>query len=206
MLGIAGIASSSAQVYSVNAVGYVNVAIPPGFSMIANPLDAANNALPSIFQNPPDGLTVYKFNPTTGFAQSTFDQLIGEWSDPAMTLAPGEGAFVRNVGTTRYTNTFVGEVKTGTLTTSLSRGFSIASSQVPQSGDLKTVLGFPDFDGATIYRFSNAVNNYLPTATFDTLVGGWDPAAPVPGVGEAFWVFIPGTGAAVNWTREFSIN
>ena len=37
-LSAAGIATSMAQVYSANAVGYVNKLIPTGFSMIANPV------------------------------------------------------------------------------------------------------------------------------------------------------------------------
>ena len=34
-----------AQVYSLNAVGYINVTIPPGFSIVANQLNTTNNNL-----------------------------------------------------------------------------------------------------------------------------------------------------------------
>ena len=36
-VGALGIAGASAQVYSVNAVGYVNKSLPKGFSIVANP-------------------------------------------------------------------------------------------------------------------------------------------------------------------------
>src|SRR6266545_7604189 len=50
-LSAAGIATSMAQVYSVNAVGYVNVTIPGGnkFALFSNPLIAATNTLNSLF-------------------------------------------------------------------------------------------------------------------------------------------------------------
>ena len=39
-VGAIGLATSMAQVYSVNIVGYVNTTIPTGFSIICNPLNA----------------------------------------------------------------------------------------------------------------------------------------------------------------------
>jgi hypothetical protein len=205
VLGIAGIASTSAQVYSVNAVGYINVRIPNGFSMVANQLIAADNKVPALFPAAPDGLTVYKWNPAAAtFDSSSYLALLSLWSNPDLSLAPGEGAFVLNPGTA-YTNTFVGEVPTGTLTTSLARGFNIASSQVPQSGQVDTVLGLTAMDGLTIYQYDNSVANYV-SSSYLALLSIWAPAPPTPAVGEAFWVLVPGTGAAVNWTREFSIN
>ena len=38
-LSAAGIASSMAQVYSVNAVGYVNTPLVTGFNLISNPAE-----------------------------------------------------------------------------------------------------------------------------------------------------------------------
>jgi hypothetical protein len=40
-LAVAGLSSASAQVYSVNAVGYINLSLPKGFSMICNQLKAS---------------------------------------------------------------------------------------------------------------------------------------------------------------------
>ena len=63
----ASAASSLAQtVYSVNAVGFVNVECPSGFSLIANPLVAADNRVVALFPNATSGTVIFKFNPATG--------------------------------------------------------------------------------------------------------------------------------------------
>jgi hypothetical protein len=202
-LGLAGAATTMAQVYSVNAVGYVNVTMKGGFNMVANPLDAGagNNTVSKLFPaNSPAGLTVYKFG-ATGFDINTYDPDLGGWTDPNATLTPGEGAFVLVPGTGTFTVTFVGEVMQGHLVTDLPQGFSIRSSKVPQSGPLAGTLGFPIAAGDTIYRY-DASSGYSIYA-FDPDLGGWAPEEPSPAVGEAFWV------AALNakqWVRDFNVN
>jgi hypothetical protein len=199
-LAVTTIATATAQVYSVNAVGYVNLEIPPGFSMIANPLDAGagNNTVANLLPGVPEGTALYKFDSGTG--QYTINDFIfGEWSVPTMSMAPGEGAFIRNPGAEAFTVTFVGEVMQGTLTTPIPAGFSILSSKVPQSAQLDTVLGFPAAEGDFVYRFSNALNQY---SIHSFIFGEWD-VAPVPAVGESF--FVNKAGAA-TWTRDFSVN
>lgn len=198
-LGAFGAASAMAQVYSVNAVGYINVSVPAGFSMIANQLNASpDNTLATLMPSPPDGTTVYKYTGTT-YKIYTYLQLLGGWDDGTGTLNPGEGAFILNPGTAPFTVTFVGEVPQGTLTTHLPAGFAIVSSQVPQSGQLDTVLGYPPADGDTIYFFRNGTYSI---STYLQLLGGWD-TAPSPNVGEAFWSL---KAAAADWTRTFSVN
>jgi len=197
-LAAAGLTSSMAQqVFSVNAVGFVNVVVPPGFSMIANPLNAATNTIPALFAGVPDGTTIYKFDGTS-YSVNALD--LGEWGNPAQTLVPGEGAFIRNAGTAPFTVTFVGEVMQGPLSNPIPAGFSIRSSQVPQTGALDTVLGFPAVDGDTIYQFNNAQNSYAIHALD---LGEWGGGVPTPAVGESFFVK---KAAAVNWTRNFSVN
>lgn len=202
VLGIAGAVTASAQVYSVNAVGYVNVAMPKGFSMIANPLKAADNTIAKLIPTAPAGTTIYKFNAATGsYATATFDDLDNAWvPNPNLTLVPGEGAFINAAAA--FNNTFVGEVAQGSLTNSMPAGFSIQSSQVPQEGRVDTVLRFPGISGAQIFQFDNAAGGYK-SATFDDLDNAWLPAVPTPKVGEAFWVKL---GAAANWVRDFNIN
>jgi hypothetical protein len=197
-LAVAGTLSSVAQVYSVNAVGYVNVTVPRGFSMIANPLNASTNTIPALFASAPDGTIIYKFNSATGTYTSNLKDF-GEWSIPNDSLLPGDGAFILNSGTQPFTVTFVGEVMQGNLTNAIPNGFSIKSSMVPQSGQLDTVLGFPAVDGDTIYRFNNSTGTYT-SSLLD--FGEWS-TPPVPAVGESFFVFKNG---AANWTRQFSVN
>ena len=104
VLALAGIVSSSAQVYSVNAVGYVNKSIPKGFSMVANPLVASSNTIKDLFNAAPDGTTIYKFN---GVSYTSNGKDFGEWANPSETLLPGEGAFVS--APSAFTVTFVGK-------------------------------------------------------------------------------------------------
>jgi len=189
-----GVVTSSAQVYSVNAVGYVNLQIPKGFSMIANPLKAASNTVGGLLTAAPDVTTIFKF--TNGkFSINTKD--FGDFATPAETLNPGEGAFIS--APAAFTVTFVGEVPQGALTQPVPKGFSIQASQVPQSGQLDTVLKFPAADGDAVYRFSNSTGKYA-TSTYD--FGAWD-VPPVPAVGESFFV---NKVAAVDWKRDFSVN
>jgi len=197
-LGAVGLSTSMAQqVFSVNAVGFVNVDVPKGLSMIANPLVAPTNTIAALFSSAADGTTIYKYNGTQ-FSINTFD--LGEWGNPNDTLVPGEGAFIRNTSPAAFQVTFVGEVKQGALTHPVPQGLSIQSSEVPQSAKVATDLGFPADDGDTIYQYDNAAGAYV-IHIWD--LGEWSNGEPVPKVGEAFFVRKVDNKA---WTRTFSVN
>jgi len=207
-LTAAGIATAKAQVYSVNAVGYVNTPLIKGYNLISNPLDnkAANgNQIKSLFASLPGGSQVFRFT-GTGFQLAEINPITGEVEGPAATavVEPGDGVFVfiPNDAPANVTVTFVGEVKTGSLSTPIPAGYSIKSSQVPQAGAATGVLGFPAADNDQIFRFNESTQKY-ETFGFTTLLG-WDPSDPTIEVGEAF--FVNNLGAAKNWTRTFNIN
>jgi hypothetical protein len=199
-LSAVGLSTSMAQqVFSVNAVGFVNVDVPKGLSMIANPLKAPTNTIAALFSSAADGTTIYKYDGTQ-FSINTFD--LGEWGNPTDTLVPGEGAFIRNTSAATFQVTFVGEVSQGSLSHSIAgpNKLSIQSSEVPQSGKVATDLGFPASDGDTIYQYDNAAGAYV-IHTLD--LGEWSNGEPVPKVGEAFFVRKVDNKA---WTRTFSVN
>jgi hypothetical protein len=196
---IGTVAASAQSVYSVNAVGYVNVNIPTGLSIIANPLNTTNNAISNILASVPDNTTVYtwngtKLNPNNYFAGDG-------WDYPATQLAPGTGAWIRNRSGAASTVTFVGEVLTGSLTNAIPVGLSLKASIVPQSAALDTVLGYTPNDNDKVYLYRNG--NWKIYTYF---VGdGWDQgSSPVPAVGEGFWIKTSTT--AQNWVRTFTIN
>ena len=195
VLSAAGAATSFAQaVYSVNAVGYVNKAIPVGFSMVANPLNTTNNTIGALFPSVPLFSNFYKWN-GTGFDIATFTP--GGWDQPTITLDPGEGGFVNT--TTAFTNTFVGEVMQGSLVNAIPVGFSIRSSKVPQAGAIDTLglTNLSTFDN--VYKWNGTTYDI-----FTVLPGGaWDPSVPSLAVAES--VFI-NAGAATSWNRTFSVN
>jgi hypothetical protein len=215
-LGAAGIATSMAQVYSVNAVGYVNTTLLPGYNLISNPLNnTAGNTIANLFGTGwngtiPPGTFVYYFNPTTdSYVIAQWDDLTGSFEPPtsgAQVVPPGQGVFVLVGGTANATVTFVGEVPQGTASnTQIPQGFSIIASTVPAGGPINAPapgLNFPAVDGDTVYEWNATTDSYVIN-TFDSLVGGWSPSVPNIDVGEAFWV---NKVAATPWNRNFSVN
>jgi hypothetical protein len=195
-VGAAGLLAANAQVYSVNAVGYVNLDIPVGYSIIANPLDAADNTVGALFPvgSLPNFSQVLKWN-GTGFTINTLTP--GGWNTPSMTLNPGEGAFV-NVSAAR-TVTFVGEVMQGALATPLAAGYNLVGSQVPQQAT------------TTVLELDSALGNFSQVLTWNgsgyvihtKTPGGWSPNVATINVGQGFFV---NTAAATSWNRTFSVN
>jgi len=196
-LTAAGVASSMAQsnVYSLNVVGYVNVTSGVGFSMIANPLDAGTNTIGNLIGNPPDGTLFYSW---TGSAFNVATFAFGAWDNPNVSLAPGQGGFINT--SSAFTNTFVGTVLQGNLTNHFGVGFTIASSQVPQSDTvdnlgLTAALG----DGDLVYKWNFGNQAY---DVFTLAFGSWSPSTPSINVGES--VFLNST-AGGNWVRNFTV-
>jgi hypothetical protein len=203
-LGAVGLVTASAQVFSVNAVGYINVTVPPGFTLIANQLNNGNNTLAEVIPNAPDATIIYKWT-GTGWNIAGFDEIVpgeGEWDTPNLTLAPGEGAWIRNTSDQPFTLTFVGEVPQGNLSNPFPQGFSIRSSEVPQAGLLSTDLGFVPSGDSTIYQWRDGGWVIRGYDEIEPGVGEW-VQEPNVNVGEAFWL---NSGGAGTWTRTFNVN
>jgi len=206
-LSVASIATAVAQtVYSVNAVGYVNVTVPAGkFALLANPLNQPTNSVAAVLPGVPSGTIVYIFNAAGAFDQATA-RAGGVWTGTgaADMLNPGAGFFVKNAGATDMTITFVGEVPQGTnLTVNIAAGFSLIGSIVPQVGGLETVLGFPAANGDKAYLFDNTAQTY--TTYTRRGVGVWTGGSGEPSLAVAQGIFYQ-AAAATTWTRSFSVN
>jgi len=223
-VGMVGMATSFAQVYSVNAVGYVNVTVPANgpFALLANPLNGTNNLIGTVLPLPDsaDGTTLYKFNVTSqGYDSYTFFGGFG-WNPGDVTLAPGEGFFLAAANTAGSTLsiTFVGDVPQGHLVNSLQPApkFAMVGSVVPQtaalgdtSGTYPTSLQFPAEDGDTIYLWDTAGQSYVSYAYFGGY--GWSggtvgPEGPAVPVATGFFAQKgPGT-TQTQWVRDFSVN
>jgi hypothetical protein len=196
-LTVATAATSMAQVFSANVVGYVNQTIPAGFIIINNPLVNSNNTVAQLFPNPPLFSTIYKFG-AGGFVPNTFG--FGGWGDPAMAFPPGEAAFFNSPEV--FTNTYVGEVLIGAQTNALRPGFSLAGSKVPQAGSLQATLGLTPELFDTVYQFNTGSQSYSVN-TFG--FGGWGNGDPQIGVAEGFF-YNNAQGTTNNWTRTFNPN
>jgi len=227
-LGSVSVMAQGTNVYSLNAVGYINVTCAPGYSIIADQLIATNNSIGSLLNNvvpnsapgPYEGVQVYSWN-GSGFVFDTGDnQLSGTatgWdNNGVITMNPGQAVFIHNPRTTNLVVTFVGTVPQGSLTNTITgpNHFSMLSSQVPQAGDLVTNLGLTNYnDGDQVYVY----NNNPPAAAGYTLygvdkvlggagyLGQWDPPGdPTVAVGQGFWYHTSGTGVTFNWVRNFN--
>jgi hypothetical protein len=187
----AGLATSMADTYSQNVVGFVNqVCNANGFTMICNPLNTTNNTVLAILQNPRNGMIAYKWNGS--FAGNSY---AGAWASPSATMNPGEGVFLYVPAGNNYTNTYVGEVLQGDLTNSLLAGFNMVGSKVPQAGGLQTDLGYPVSNGSLVYKWTTTFASY-------SYAGSWAPSEPQLQVAEGFFAYKP---AAVNWVRSFTV-
>ena len=202
-LGAAGMTSAVAQtsVYSVNAVGYVNVSLPTDFSIVSNPLLAPTNTAAALFPVIPDGCSIITFVPGVGY--SVNDRDFGVWSKPNDVLAPGTGFFFKNPSGAPIVVTFVGDVLQGSLTNTLASGLQLKGNLVPQTGAIDTIHNFPGVDGDQVIRFRAPAN---PTGytIYSYDFGVWAPV-PTINVGEGFWVNRVGPAGSA-WTRTFSVN
>ncbi|MHB8523648.1 MAG: hypothetical protein ACYDH9_23235 [Limisphaerales bacterium] len=192
-------ANLHAQVYTVNVVGYVQLQVPSGFSMIANQVNRGANTVGEVLTvGAVDGLTLYKYDSTTqNFSVNVY--LGGAWSNPTESFAPGEGAFLFNPSGSGSTLTLVGSIDEGIHTNSIPAGLSIRSSLLPESGQLSADLNFPAAEGDIIYRFDNASGTYkVYTYDFDS----WT-APPSVNSGESFFVWKP---VAADWTQVFTVH
>jgi hypothetical protein len=228
LLSVAAIAASAisamaqSNVYSLNIVGYATVAVPPGYSILANPLSAgtrngADEIMPII-----DGELILTWSGSK-FTQVGYDAGNGGWvqaddATPATppALPPGTGFFFFNPLTTATNFTFVGQVVPGpssTNTTTLVPGYNLIGSALPASlttaagGVTNTPISLPAIDGMLILTWNSATSKYVQTG-YDLGNGGWvqaDDATPsvVPPytIGEGFFYFNPLTTAAA-WPQS----
>jgi hypothetical protein len=213
-----------AQVYSVNAVGYVNVTLKKGYNLVSNPLNNGGNTLAEILpaSSPlPEDTFVVTWNATAGSQgmpgaqQAFFGPGVG-WDIPTMALPPGQGFFIyidpNTAPQATYTITFVGEVPTGTLTTPVYGGsrYNSLASQVPQEGRVSADLGLVGQDDDMLLLWNN---NATPPTWGQTAYffgeGQWTDMVtfvePVIKPGEAFFLFRAAPGN-FNWTRTFNLN
>ena len=183
---------------SPNVIGYASVNAAPGYSMIANPLQASSNAVSAILPNLPDGTTLNKFDNSL-FKLTENSVTGGRWSNPDETLSPGEGAIFFNPSSDIRNINLVGDVMQGSLLLPIAVGFSIRSSQIPKPGRLHSELGFPIGEGDVVHLFDRDQQKYV---IYEYNPKKWDSNPPVVGVGESFWI---GKTTPGNWIQNFTL-
>jgi hypothetical protein len=216
----AGLGASVAQtVYSVNAVGYVNVSLPQGYKLISNPLNGTNNNVNTVIPIALGDSLLFRWDAVnqTFFQADTYfdvgDPSVNGWyqgeNKSASILLPGEGFFIQSPAPT--TITFVGEVPQGNLTNSIPPNYSFKASIVPQSVGIVSV-GFPGVADMRYQTWDVVGQTYNQAITYfdvgDPLVNGFYSGDvkvdPTPAVAEGFVIFNP--GPSLSWGRSFSVN
>jgi len=200
-----------AQVYSLNIVGYVNVPVPSGYSILANPLSAGVTNGANEIMTPIDGEQILTWN-GAGYDYVSYDVGFGGWIDadfnPSVppSLPPGKGFFFFNPGASA-TVTFVGQVVPSpgvTNSLNLPSGYSLVGSPLPATvTDITTApIRLPLIDGLQMLEWGGAAYIY---SSYDIGFGGWidadfnPKAAPGYTVGTGFFFYNP--GAAAPWLQ-----
>jgi hypothetical protein len=210
-LGSISVMAQSTNVYSLNAVGYINVTALPGFNIVSCPLIASpDNTLNTLLSNSTGAYAhwqYYGWNPSTA-AYITDTGLPTKWGNGgAETLNPGQAAWLFNPNATNVTITFVGTVPSGTNSITLySNSFNLVSSILPTSGDIVTNSLMSFTNGQLhdqVYMWNAAGTNYLSADT--RLPAGWSSDPIQSTVGGGFWYFNSQT-TNNSWTESFSVN
>lgn len=208
------------SVFSVNAVGYVNVTIKPGYNLIANPLNGTNNLIGTVIPatSLPDDVNCITWN--SGVQDFNGSDFVagGVWYDQGgnpsgRVLAPGKAFFIQSPVGTNLLLTFVGDVPQGNLTNTVSANYDFISSIVPQSAGLST-MGFPGVIDMTYQTFNTTIQDYdsaysyVGTGVYPT---GWadpggNPGDPTPAVAQGFVINNPQGSPPQQWGRTFTVN
>lgn len=220
--------ATSAAPFSDNTVGYVKVTVPAnGFALLGVPLSGTNNLLNTTIRLPDgyDGTTAFRYDATVQNYRDAIQWIEGfGWfspTDPAPTVNPGEGIWIRNIAANPLNFIFVGGVVQGTYSVPVpgENRLNLASSAVPRAanlGDTVTgtppgTLGFPAADGDCVFVFDVAAQKYKDIYCYFPGFGWFSaneddpgPLGPFIPVATGFWTQVTGPGKI--WDQSFSVD
>jgi hypothetical protein len=212
-LGSVSVMAQSTNVYSLNAVGYINITAQPGFNIISCPLMASpDNTINTLLTNGNGQYKKWDFYAWSPAAAAYTEDIgtAGGWLNLGTnTLNPGQAGWLYNPSNTPVTITFVGTVPSGTnAVTLVANSFNLISSILPTSGDIVTnsLMNFTNgVKKDQAYMWNNA------TASYSESIAGAGGAWAIGGnpfetnVGGGFWYL--NLQATNNfWTESFSVN
>jgi len=210
-----GAISSQAQVYSQNVVGYVNLTLTNGYTLVANQLDidgtgTNNTVYTTIGTNLVSGSKILSFDPVSQTYKSIQINGSGVWSAGSGApfvkagLQPGGSVFVFNAGSTPTNITLVGTVLQQTNITSFPSQYQMAANHFPVAGYITTNFNY--VANAPVGTVKDKVLTWNVTSqTFVThqFSGtAWSGGSPSVGVGEGFFLIPDQT---TIWTNGFSV-
>jgi autotransporter-associated beta strand protein len=171
-------------------------------SLIANQLDKpGGNSLDNIMPSLPCDARFMKWDNTNQtWVMTTYSRLAG-WGDGAITLNPGEGAYLCPCCNSNITITFTGVVPTPHLPITMVTGHSyLLSRQYPGAGTYDNITGLAPAGGEYAFLYENCV---FWAYYFDPDFQSWDPHDPTTAVGEAMWVLPPGSSGSLPQVPSF---
>jgi len=223
LLGAIGTVGAMAQtnVYSLNAVGYINVTIYPGFNMISCPLwatdpsGAVDNTISNLLVNTNGQYKKFQVWSYTATNSQPYFEEIGSatgWNQGGnTTINPGQAVWLNNPSNAPVTVTFVGTVPTGPITNVLyANSFNMVSTAVPASGDIVTnaIMAFTTAGKKDQVWMYNAANSQPFTESIAGAGGsswptGGDPI--IPFVGGGFF-YLNNQSTNNIWVENYSVS
>jgi len=221
---VAGLATSQAQVYSQNVVGYATLTLNPNnYCLIAPTLDVdgtgTNGSITSVLgTNCAVNTIVYAWN-GSGFDSLGYSVVRGQGTAPIWNIAGvpdstyplncGEGFWI--VDPSDASVTVSGNVLQGSLVNKFmpsQNNYGLISDQVPLAGGLTSVLGYQPTENDIAYIYNGSGFNeftYAPLGRGGSVVWQYNGASNEPqiSVGEGFWI-VP-AGATPSWTQTFNV-
>ena len=169
VIGLGLVSGARGQIYSVNAVGYINYSFHAGDQLFGNELWSGNNNLNFLFMPElvPNGTTISLWDSQTRsyLAPSVFNQG-SRWSID-YSLAPGVGALMH--APSAFGNTFVGEVvgydfvaEAAIPPTPPGDGTFLLACRVPfNSSTFEQTIGRVPHEGDSVTRLDNLTGAYF---------------------------------------------
>jgi hypothetical protein len=203
-----GVASSMAQTYSQNIVGYVNTPILPSYNLLVAPVspNTTNNAeavLPSLSSGDillvwtGGGYAIEYFNGPSDWYDGNFNPI------PQPDLLPGQGFFYQNNTGATKTNTFVGTVQL-TNTIALAASYTLDGSTAPIAGSIESTnfnIPFTSGDIVLVWTGGGYAIEYF-NGLGDWYDGNFNPiAVPTLSLAQGFF-YQNNTGSSKNWIEN----
>ena len=211
---------AQSNVYSSNIVGYATVTLPPGYSLLANPLSAGltNGGNEIGLEIPGEIILTWlgsnfkytQFDPTLGIGTGWLDASLHPTPPPV--LPPGVGFFFFNPLNTPTNFTFIGQVVPGPASTNylaIAPGYSLLGSPLPAnvSDIILAPVSLPRIDGMVVLSWDNAQRTPLYSfSIFDSTLGWYDysfhvTSPPSYAIGQGFFFYNP-FGFPVVWVQS----
>lgn len=174
--------------YSESSVRLIGVTkkltVPPGLSLIGNPLANGPNYIFDVLRQAPDGTAVYLFNNDTHYYDAILRDF-GAWLPFSARFKTGQAAFISIPGTNALELTFSGEeappIKIASRP-SRTEFYAVGGSSA-QPSKVEDWLSFPLLNGDRAYRFGSA---QWSTTQYDGST--WSPFDPEVKQGEAIFL------------------